>query len=163
MAERITAMKFLWEIFEKIVRAVMSVILRLFKKEWSEEQWQGFMQFVKFCLVGVSNTAISLGVYYIFLIIDPSLYIIGNAAGFVVSVLNSYFWNSRFVFNKKDEAGKTIIKTFAAYGTNLLLGTVLLYLFVDILHISEYLAPLLNLFITVPLNYFLNKKWVMKK
>lgn len=156
-------MKKIWHLFEKIIRTIMSVLLNLFNKEWTEEQWQSFFQFVKFCLVGVSNTAISLGVYYIFLMIDPDLYIIGNAAGFVISVLNSYFWNSRFVFDKKDEKGKTIVKTFAAYGTNLLLGTILLYLFVDILHISEYLAPLLNLVITVPLNYVLNKKWVMKK
>ena len=156
-------MIFLWEIFEKIIRTIMSVLLNLLNKEWSEEQWQSFFQFVKFCLVGVSNTAISLGVYYIFLMIDPDFYIIGNAAGFVISVLNSYFWNSKFVFDKKDEKGKTIVKTFVAYGTNLLLGTILLYLFVDILNISEYLAPLLNLIITVPLNYVLNKKWVMKK
>lgn len=156
-------MKHIWEIFEKIVRKIISVLLSLFNKEWTDKQWQSFFQFVKFCLVGVSNTAISLGIYYIFLMINPDLYIIGNAVGFVVSVLNSYFWNSRFVFDKKDEKGKTIVKTFAAYGTNLLLGTILLYLFVDILHVSEYLAPLLNLVITVPLNYVLNKKWVMKK
>lgn len=155
-------MKGLWNLFEKIVRAVMSVLLKIVRIEWSEEQWQNFMQFVKFCLVGVSNTAISLGVYYVFVTIDSRLYIIGNAAGFVASVLNAYFWNSRFVFKKQDEKGKTIAKTFAAYGTNLVLGSVMLYLFVDILHISEYIAPLLNLVVTVPLNYFLNKKWVMK-
>lgn len=153
----------LWELFEKIVLTVLGFIFKIFGKTLTEEQGKGFMQFVKFCLVGVSNTAISLGVYYIFVVIDARLYILGNAVGFVVSVLNSYFWNSKFVFKKEDERAKTIVKTFVAYGTNLIIGTALLYLLVDILEVSEFIAPLLNLIVTIPLNYVLNKFWVMKK
>lgn len=129
----------------------------------SDEQWAGLIRFIKFCAVGVSNTAISLGIYYIFVAINPKLYLVGNIVGFVVSVLNSYFWNSRFVFKKTDQKAKTLIKTFAAYGSNLLIGSALLYLFVDALGISEFIAPLLGLLITIPLNYFLNKNWAMKK
>lgn len=152
----------LWDLFEKVVLTVLLGFLKIFGKTLTEEQQKSFMQFVKFCLVGVSNTAISLIVYYIFVLINKDLYILGNAVGFVVSVLNSYFWNSKFVFKKEDERVKTVVKTFVAYGTNLIIGTVLLYLFVDILHISEFIAPLLNLIITIPLNYILNKFWVMK-
>lgn len=154
--------KKLWEIFEKVVLAVLGFILKIFKKELTDDQKKSFMQFVKFCLVGVSNTLISLAVYYVFVIIDARLYIIGNAVGFVVSVLNAYFWNSKFVFDKKDEKVKTVTKTFIAYGTNLIIGTALLYLFVDVCGLSEFIAPLLNLIVTIPLNYALNKFWVMK-
>lgn len=155
---------FVWlgEIFEKTVVGVASFFLKLVGKELSDDGKKGLMQFVKFCLVGVSNTAISLIVYYVFVLINNDLYIIGNAVGFVVSVLNSYFWNSKFVFKKEDERTKTIVKTFLAYGTNLIIGTLLLYLFVEICSISEFIAPLLNLVITIPLNYLLNKFWVMK-
>ena len=154
--------KKLWDLFEKVVLAVLGFVLKIFKKELTDDQKKSFMQFVKFCLVGVSNTLISLAVYYVFVIIDARLYIIGNAVGFVVSVLNAYFWNSKFVFDKKDEKVKTVVKTFIAYGTNLIIGTVLLYLFVDVCGLSEFIAPLLNLIVTIPLNYVLNKFWVMK-
>ncbi len=127
-----------------------------------ENIFQTFWQFMKFGIVGLSNTAISLGIYYLFIWINRNLYLIGNAVGFIVSVLNSYFWNSKFVFKKKDEKVKTLVKTFLAYSTNLIIGTVLLYLFVEKLQISEVIAPLLNLIITVPLNFILNKCWVMK-
>lgn len=127
-----------------------------------ENIFQTFWQFIKFGIVGLSNTAISLGIYYLFIWINRNLYLIGNAVGFVVSVLNSYFWNSKYVFRKKDEKLKTLVKTFLAYSTNLLIGTILLYLFVEKLQISEVIAPLLNLVITVPLNFVLNKCWVMK-
>ena len=154
--------KKLWDLFEKVVLAVLGFVLKIFKKELTDDQKKSFMQFVKFCLVGVSNTLISLAVYYVFVIIDARLYIIGNAVGFVVSVLNAYFWNSKFVFDKKDEKVKTVVKTFIAYGTNLIIGTALLYLFVDVCGLSEFIAPLLNLIVTIPLNYVLNKFWVMK-
>lgn len=155
---------FAWlgELFERVVLSVASFGFRLVGKDMSGEQKKSFMQFVKFCLVGISNTAISLIVYYVFVLINKDWYIIGNAVGFIVSVLNSYFWNSKFVFKKDDERVKTIIKTFLAYGTNLIIGTVLLYVFVEICSMSEFVAPLLNLVITIPLNYVLNKFWVMK-
>lgn len=155
---------FVWlgDLFERSVLAVVSFCFRLAGKEMSDEQKKSFMQFVKFCLVGLSNTAISLIVYYVFVFINKDLYMIGNAVGFVVSVLNSYFWNSKFVFKKDNERIKTIIKTFLAYGTNLIIGSLLLFVFVEVCNMSEFVAPLLNLVITIPLNYVLNKFWVMK-
>lgn len=152
----------LWQWFEKIVGTTVRAVFKIFGKQLSDERLGTIVQFAKFCLVGLSNTAISLGVYYIFLLINAELYIIGNVAGFIISVMNAYFWNSRFVFNKRGEKGRTILKNFVAYGTNLVLGTLLLYLMVDVIGISKYIAPFINLVITVPLNYLLNKKWVMK-
>ena len=35
----------------------------------------------------------------------------------------------------------------------------LVYLWIEILKISKYIAPLLNLTISVPVNYILNKSW----
>ena len=152
----------LWGLFEKIVLAVVGFFLGLFGKKLDEEQQKSFMQFVKFCLVGVSNTAVSLCVYYIFVLIDPDLYIIGNAVGFVASVINAYFWNSKFVFKKEDEKAKTILKTFVTYGINLAIATVCLYVMVDKFNMSEFIAPIVNLVITIPINYVMNKFWVMK-
>lgn len=152
----------LYNFFEKNLRKIITPILHIFHIELTDEKWLEIIRFIKFCLVGVSNTAISLGIYYIFIFINQDLYIIGNAVGFIISVLNSYILNSKFVFKKTSEKSKTLIKTYIAYGTNLVIGTILLYLFVDIIKISEIIAPLINLCITIPLNYILNKKWVMK-
>lgn len=152
----------IYNYFEKIIRRILASILHIFGKELTDEKFLEISRFIKFCLVGLSNTAISLGIYYIFIFINRDLYIIGNAVGFIISVLNSYILNSKFVFKKTNEKSKTLIKTYIAYGTNLVISTFLLYLFIDIAKISEIIAPLINLCITVPLNYILNKKWVMK-
>lgn len=152
----------LFTAFKKILKPIVVFCFKIIGKELTNEEWNVFLQFVKFCIVGVSNTAISLIIYYIFIIIDKNLYIIGNVVGFIVSVLNSYFLNSKFVFKKENDVIKTILKTFIAYGTNLILGTISLYLLVNVFFISEYIVPLINLLITIPLNFILNKKWVMK-
>jgi putative flippase GtrA len=133
-------------------------------KIYSKEDFNNFViQFAKFGLVGVLNTAISLVIYYAFLFINPTLYILGNTVGFVVSVLNSYYWNNKYVFQKSEQGHlKTILKTFMAYGLTFVLGTILLFLMVELLGISKYIAPIINLVFTIPLNFMINKFWAFK-
>ena len=120
-------------------------------------------QFIKFGLVGVSNTLISLGVYYLLVFLGVH-YILANVGAFIISVLNAYYWNSKYVFKKGvQDKKKSFIKCFAAYGIIFLLGSALLYLQVDIFGISDKIAPIINLFVTVPANFVLNKLWAFKE
>lgn len=123
----------------------------------------GLIQFIKFGIVGVSNTLVSLAVYYIFLWVDSRLYLWGNIVGWVISVANAFYWNNKFVFGKSGESEKAFLKklgmTYLSYGATFLLSTVLLYLEVDILNWSAVFCPILNLLISIPLNFLLNKFW----
>lgn len=123
------------------------------------------IQFIKFGLVGISNTAISLGIYYVFVFIDKRLYLAGSVVGFIISVLNSFYWNNKYVFKTEGQKGwlKRLFKTYLSYGVTTLLSTVLLYLEVEQLGINEKIAPLVNMAITVPLNFIINKIWAFKK
>lgn len=127
---------------------------------------QSLLQFFKFVIVGVSNTLVSLAVYYLFLWINPQLYLLGNVIGCMVSVANAFFWNNKYVFQDKTASRmaslKKLGKTYLAYGATFLISTGLLYLEVDVLHCSAILGPLINLFVTVPLNFLLNKFWAFR-
>ena len=121
------------------------------------------IEFIKFGIVGVSNTLISLTIYYIFVAIDRDLYIIGNCVGFVVSVLNAYYWNRRYVFKTSNKGHiKAIARTFASYGFTFILSTVILYVMVSIVNVSEFIAPIVSLVVTIPVNFLLNKFWSFK-
>lgn len=124
------------------------------------------VQFLKFGLVGISNTVVSLAVYYLFLWIDPAFYLWGNVAGWVISVANAFFWNNKFVFRDGATGWTALLrklgKTYLSYGTTFLLSTVLLYLEVDVWHLSAAISPVLNLFVTIPLNFLLNKYWAFR-
>ena len=71
----------IWIILEQIAKTVLFWLFGLFKIKISDEQWEKFMQFVKFAFVGVGNFAISYGVYLFFLWIH-SPWIVGSVAGF---------------------------------------------------------------------------------
>lgn len=115
------------------------------------------LQFLKFLVVGVLNTIIFLVVYYSLLNLGVN-YIVSNISGFLVSILNAYLLNSKYVFLKNNNA-KNFLKVFMVYGTTTILSTFLLYLMVDIIKISDKIAPLINLCITTPTNFYLNKFW----
>jgi putative flippase GtrA len=142
-------------------------ILGKFGVHDKESFWQLFWQFFKFGLVGLSNTAVSMGIYYIFLFINPDLYMIGTVVGTVVSIYNAFFWNDRFVFtgNARDFKSKLkrVGKTYVSYGGTSLLSIFLLWLEVSVFGVSKVIAPVVNLIITIPLNFIINKFWTFTK
>ena len=121
------------------------------------------VQFIKFGIIGFSNTVISY-VIYASLVYLGLHYIFAGFIGFIISVLNSFFWNNKYVFKNKATSKRSILyslaKTYMSYGfSGIVLGTLLMFIFIDVLHISKYIAPFFGLVITVPLNFILNKKW----
>lgn len=140
---------------------------KLFHINLKPKVWERLLQFIKFGIVGVSNTLISYVVYVLF-VLGGVHYLIASLMGFVISVLNAYYWNNKYVFKSQDGEKriwwKVLIKTFISYaGTGLLLSNVLLIVWVEVLKLSEIIAPILTLFITIPLNFLLNKYWAFKK
>lgn len=128
---------------------------------------KNIIEFLKFGIVGVSNTVVSLGIYYLFVWFDPGYYMIGNVVGWIVSVANSFLLNSIFVFHSEytgiGNTLKGLLKSYVSYGGTFLLSTFLLYIQVEMLNWPEMICPLINLCITVPLNYVLNKFWTFRR
>jgi putative flippase GtrA len=123
-------------------------------------------QFIKFGIVGLSNTVISYIIYSIFVYLGLH-YIVASVIAFIISVLNSFFWNNKYVFKKHYDQKRNILysllKTYFSYAfTGLILQNILLVVFIDFIHISKYIAPLFGLTVTVPLNFILNKLWAFK-
>lgn len=150
-----------------------------------------FVQFIKFSLVGVLNTAISEGVYVVLLFFDCH-YILASFIGFSLSVVNAYYWNNKYVFiadkdNEKRIWWKVFGKTYIAYLWGYFANAILLVLWMDIVKIERWmgrpyewfvakgltrfdtdflaglLAAIINLIITVPMNYIINREWTFKQ
>ncbi len=161
---------------------------------WLEEKVKGtpfaFLgQFIRFGLVGVSNTLIQyliemLGYYVLFRNADFARLtgflhglgltgvtgegvkvVVVTAIGFVVSVTNAYYWNSRFVF---DEDGKPVrswggyFKSVVSYGFTGLILAPALKLWMQGWGLPYWAVTLLSLVVTIPLNFVLNKLWAFR-
>lgn len=166
----------IWNYFEKLIYNIMkNLSIKILKKDYADNQYAAFMQFIKFGIVGVSNTIISYVLYVIVLfgLQEANLfakvdYLIAQIVAFVLSVLWSFYWNNKMVFTLAEGASRTwwkaLIKTYISYSfTGLFLNSFLLILWVKILGMSEFIAPIINLIISVPLNFVINKLWAFKE
>ncbi len=123
-------------------------------------------QFISFGLIGGLNTFLSLGIYWLVIYLGGH-YLVGSVLGFVITVAISYVLNNNFTF-KGDEKPvwslKNLVKVYVSYAlTGLILNNILLWLWIDVLGINQNLAPVINIFFTVPLNFLLNKFWAYRK
>lgn len=120
-----------------------------------------FKQFFKFGIVGVINTLSSWAFYYTFLFFNVH-YIAATTIAYILSSIIGFTLNKLWVFKNKNKIRSSIFKYIITYGSSYLLTVGLMYLFVDVLNISDKIAPILVLFFTVPYNYVFSKLWVFK-
>lgn len=119
-------------------------------------------QLAKFAIVGFSNAIVLLVVYNAFLKLGIN-YQISYVIGFIVSVLNAYFWNNRYVFkNSTSTFFRKLIKVYASYIITYILSAFLLYIWTKIVGVPEEIAPVINIIITTPINFLLNKLWAFR-
>lgn len=152
--------------YKKLEKKYLSAFFWAFNKVFSIF-WS--KQFLKFGLVGLTNSAVSYGVNVLTLLALKPLnlgydYVLANITAFGLSVLWSYNLNSRIVFKAEEgevrSKGKTLLKTYASYAfSGIVLNNLLGTLWIQGLGISRFISPLLNLIITVPTNFILNKFW----
>lgn len=123
------------------------------------------MQFIKFALVGASNSAVYLGVYYAFLWGSDTILMVlaGQVVAWTLSVVNSFVWNRRFVFDGAKEVWwRSLGKTFIGYSSCLFLSSALTYLQLQLLGIPAAIVPLVNLPILGPINFVVLKYWAFQ-
>ena len=146
---------------------IEQLLLKIFKTDNKGKTKNDLLQFIKFGLVGVSNTLVAWICYYLFLWIDEDLYIVGSVVGGIVCIANAFYWNDKFVFKSNNNDWRSKLKrlgkTYISYGGTSLFGLFLLWVEVRFLGVSKLLAPPLNLIITIPLNFMLNRNWTFGK
>lgn len=151
------------------------------------------IQFIKFGIVGFINTIISYGIYVLVVhALGNKAYILGSILGFVISVFSAFLLSSRFVFKEEEGKEKRVwwkvlIKTYMSYSfTGLVLNNIMLFLWLDVIQLyrymgfvtmvlgrlgismgredaAVYLAPFLNMVVTIPLNFIINKFWAYRQ
>lgn len=123
-------------------------------------------QFTKFGLVGGSNTILGLLIYWVCIRLGMH-YFLANLIVFVLTVAISYILNNIFTFKPKGEKTRwsiyILLKVYASYFfSSIVINSGLLWFWNDYMGININIAPILNLVITVPLNFLLNKIWAYR-
>ena len=134
-------------------------------------RFASLLQFVKFGLVGVSNTLISYVVemlcYYVLFTgmeNEQVKIVLTTLLAFVISVTNSFILNNRFVFRAEEkqtpgQIAKAYGKTVLCYALTGIVLAPILRLWLVGMSIPYWAASLMSLIVTIPLNFVMNKFW----
>lgn len=118
--------------------------------------------FIKFGCVGVVNTLIDTGVFFLLCDVAGVWELVSNIAAYLVSATNSYFMNSRFVYRADRYSFKKYLQFLAGNVFVLIVSSVSLAAFARFFAVKT-IAKLITVPITVILNFAVQRFIVFKK
>ena len=99
---------------------------------------QSFRQFAKFIFIGIFNTALNYGTFFILL--GYTSYLISLVIAHVIGVLNSFVWNKYWTFGSKELRLDEFIKFNLLYIIYFVINAVMLIIMVDALHFTPQMG-----------------------
>jgi putative flippase GtrA len=120
------------------------------------------VQFVKFGIVGVSNTVLAFAIYTVLLKVFGVWYLAASAIGFVVGAINGFLLNRRWTFAGHVGDSLTPVRWGVVQGCGLALNEGLLYLFVDGVEIEKLLGQAFATVIVTVITFLVNRAWTFR-
>ena len=121
------------------------------------------IKLIRFSIVGVGNTLVNWSIFII-LNVFGVYYIISNIIAYIIATINSYIWNSLWVFKYGQGLNiNTSVRFFILNLVGLTVNTTIIYILVDILNFNKFIALVIASVLVVMMNYTINKLWVFKE
>ena len=121
-------------------------------------QW--IAQFVRFLLVGILNTVISLGVIFMAMSLGVSV-ILSNLLGYAIGLINSFLWNKFYVFriNGNRQFRWRELRWFVvSFVVSYTLQLCVMLVMTRLAGIDSYLSQLLAMGVYTVVNFILNRR-----
>lgn len=123
----------------------------------------GLAQFIKFSLVGASNTVIDFGTYLFFTRLLALHYLPANTLSFTLAATWSYTMNRLWTF--RDRSSRIRVQYFKFLFVSLIglgLVSLLLFFFVEVLGFHDLVAKALAVVIVLVWNFSANRYWTFR-
>lgn len=121
------------------------------------------IQFVKFGVVGVSNTLLFFAIYTLLLKGFGVWYLAASAIGFSVGAINGFLLNRRWTFQGHVGDSLTPVRWAIVQGCGLGANELLLYGLVDGAKLDKLIAQgIATVFVTVS-TFFVNRAWTFRE
>jgi putative flippase GtrA len=119
-------------------------------------------QFLRFAVVGVSNTLLTLAVYTLLVQVFDVWYLLASAIGFVAGAVNGFLLNRSWTFRGHRGDALTPVRWGVVQTCGLALNEALLYLWVDGAGVDKLVAQALAIAIVVVLTFIANRAWTFR-
>lgn len=125
-------------------------------------KYKSLIQFIKFGIVGISNTLLTALIIWILLKVLHCSDYFSNFTGYIVGLLNSFIWNRKWTFESKTKVSATLFKFILTFAICYILQLGNLYLLLHFTHIDSYICQLLSIVVYTIINFILNKNYTFK-
>jgi putative flippase GtrA len=120
------------------------------------------VQFIKFGIVGVSNTVLTLAVYTLLLKVFGVWYLAASAIGFAVGATNGFLINRRWTFREHVGDALTPVRWAVVQSCGLAVNEGLLFLFVHDARLDKLLAQVCATAVVTVSTFFVNRAWTFR-
>ena len=120
------------------------------------------IQFVKYGVVGISNTLLTAAIIWIMMKVCHSSDYVSNIIGYIVGLINSFIWNRRWTFENNSQLSKTAFKFIITFAISYLLQLGNLYLLLNYTTFDAYFCQLTSIVVYTSVNFILNKYYTFK-
>jgi putative flippase GtrA len=120
------------------------------------------IQFVKFGIVGVSNTLLTFAVYTLLLKVFGVWYLAASAIGFAVGTINSFLLNRRWTFRGHVGDALTPVRWTVVQCGGLGVNEGLLYVFVHDARVDKLLSQAFATAVVTITTFLANRAWTFR-
>jgi putative flippase GtrA len=120
------------------------------------------VQFIKFGIVGVSNTLLTFIVYTLLLKVFGVWYIAASAIGFTIGAVNGFVLNRRWTFAGHVGDALTPVRWAIVQGGGLGINLLLLYVFVHDAGLDKLLAQAFATVVVTITTFMINRAWTFR-
>jgi putative flippase GtrA len=120
------------------------------------------VQFLKFGIVGVSNTLLAFAVYTVLLKVFGVWYVAASGIGFAAGAVNGFLLNRRWTFREHVGDALTPVRWAIVQSCGLALNLGLVYVFVHDLGLDELVGQIPTTAIVTVLTFAANRSWTFR-
>ncbi|MGE6632286.1 GtrA family protein [Bacillus sp. NPDC077027] len=120
-----------------------------------------FNTFLRFCTVGVGNTLIDFGIFFILTACFVP-YLVAQCFSYSAGMLNSYIWNRRWTFDVQKKADKWELMKFITVNLIASLFTFFVLYVSQKSGVSLFVSKVMATIIGLAVNFIGSRLWVFK-
>jgi putative flippase GtrA len=120
------------------------------------------VQFVKFGVVGISNTLLTFLIYTVLLKVFGVWYLAASAIGFVAGATNGFLLNRRWTFRDHVGDALTPVRWAVVQGCGLGVNEALLFLLVSEGKLDKLVGQALATVVVTVSTFFANRAWTFR-
>jgi putative flippase GtrA len=120
-------------------------------------------QFIKYGLVGIANTIVTLGAIFLLMNVLGVSYIISNAVGYILGFVNSFVLNKIWTFKSKGSLIREATFFIAIFAICYVIQLGCLITFKEFMNIRVEFAQIFSMVVYTILNFIGNRYFTFKK